>query len=200
MSFQSLITALKGGPGSGNFGHSGRPGKIGGSSSIVGVLGAWHTLKSYNNSGTELERHIVVDSAGNLIFDIEGQPHAVTMQQEHADKLDKLGGDFVDMHNHPSNNAPSSADYDSWLRFQPKEARVVTRNGTYILKPKNGVWFPGLKPDNLYGAGVSYYMSYNYYKSYGLTYPDGDQELLSRNALVAVAKDGWLDYDFIPHD
>lgn len=33
MSYKSIITALKGGAGSGNFGHSGRPGHIGGSAS-----------------------------------------------------------------------------------------------------------------------------------------------------------------------
>lgn len=33
MSFKSIIIALKGGTGSGNFGHEGRPGKIGGSAS-----------------------------------------------------------------------------------------------------------------------------------------------------------------------
>lgn len=38
MSFQSLIQALKGGSGSGNFGHAGRPGKRGGSSAGGGRI------------------------------------------------------------------------------------------------------------------------------------------------------------------
>lgn len=44
MSYLSLIIALKGGSGSGNFGHSGRPGKIGGSGSGGGRVwqGAQH--------------------------------------------------------------------------------------------------------------------------------------------------------------
>lgn len=36
MSYYPLIIALKGGTGSGNFGHSGRPGKLGGSASVSG--------------------------------------------------------------------------------------------------------------------------------------------------------------------
>lgn len=39
MSLLDLVRALKGGAGSGNFGHSGRPGKIGGSSGGEGLLG-----------------------------------------------------------------------------------------------------------------------------------------------------------------
>lgn len=47
MSFSNLILALKGGSGSGNFGHSGRPGKIGGSGAVNTV-----TIGSMIGKGT----------------------------------------------------------------------------------------------------------------------------------------------------
>lgn len=143
---------------------------------------------------------MAIDSKGNKVMDITGQLHGVTISGKEVETLDNLKGDFVDMHNHPNDNLPSSADYNFWLRFQPAEARVVGTDGTHILKPKEGTWFPGARKDGYYADEmVTHYMSPQYYQSHGLDYPGEDKpKILQQNALNVLLKEGWLDYEFVP--
>lgn len=87
MSFQPLIIALKGGAGSGHFGHAGIPGKVGGSAvsniaipaGLVPNLPAGQYMAVYSttfNKQTAIQRAAKL-GAGHVVVRINGQYHVI---------------------------------------------------------------------------------------------------------------------------
>lgn len=73
MSLNDLMLKLKGGPGSGNHGHSGRPGKRGGSSSSGGTSLPQHLTEIWENAPKDNEEDFMsylFEQAGNKKIDI----------------------------------------------------------------------------------------------------------------------------------
>ena len=188
---RGLRFTTKGGPDSGHHGHAGRPGSVGGSALGGEVISAMQEFEDRLKKIKDREIHGIFSADGNKLQEVEGSEGAVTVD---AKLLDSLGGDYIEAHNHPNNAGPSAYDYDFWLRFQPKEARIITKDKTYILTPREGRWFPGLDPKSLYGSGASYYFSRRFYDSIGSTYPK-DQQTRALNVLNEFRKEGWLSYE-----
>lgn len=137
MSFQSIIQVLKGGPTSGNFGHSGRPGKWGGSApggghGAVGIKpGSVSDVQSYRQSrgnpveyisGPQAEDKLVAHAG---IFDLDEK----MMDSDpgyHSSITDYGNGDFEGV-----NGLLRSGNYD---KVEPKWMGTADQNSKYAAE------------------------------------------------------------------
>lgn len=164
---QEQTPKVLGGSGSGNFGHTGRPGEIGGSGD--GTLSAIDMQKEINRHGLPP----TLQDAENLIRN-EAVEHGFTVKNGHvtdyrgdtsADGIHLRDGDWetgggldpyhgaVFTHNHPSGNAFSPDDGFVAASHKMAEIRAATHDGAFSLKPR-GEW---PNPQELLDAASTYH-------------------------------------------
>lgn len=144
-----------GGPGSGNFGHAGRPGAVGGSAfgpseafrREVGTTAAEMeaeplpaSLKAAEDRlrGEPREHIFIVDATGKVVDHI-GSDHKDMVVVETDDK-DYSFKDAILTHNHPSGSGLSVQDGVSAAGQNLAEIRAVVSDGTYSLKRWREQW------------------------------------------------------------
>lgn len=87
-----------GGPGSGNFGHSGRPGETGGSAEGDGASVIASKLDAFRERarGSKSERIMAVDGGGRTLFNSAGEKHQVYLGQKDLDASGQRADIFAD--------------------------------------------------------------------------------------------------------
>lgn len=141
------VITFKGGDGSGNFGHAGRPGKQGGSarargeSSVSAVLADWEK----QNYKKEIEHGLAVASDGYVIFNVVGEKDRIDL----SDKQEGLLRGAIFTHNHPWGwEYPQNHVLRAGTSFSPgdvivfadkglREIRAISPRYTHILRWKN---------------------------------------------------------------
>lgn len=120
--------AFKGGEGSGNFGHAGRPGEVGGSASpLNGQRSSF--IDSIQNHRTEVGG--LFDKDGNLLEKYDtGYAHSVDVPENVRNEL--VGKEFI--HNHPSGQTFSENDVKFALRYKLSAITAVDDKYIYRLK------------------------------------------------------------------
>jgi hypothetical protein len=119
-----------GGPGSGDYGHAGRPGEVGGSGA-GGGLGEVESGFRQNLAGPE--RAVALLPDGRQV-QVEGLDREVRISA-------KQGAEFkgaVLTHSHPLPYAFSRSDIEVAGRMGLRELRAVTSEGTYSLRRSDG--------------------------------------------------------------
>ena len=152
---------IDGGKGSGNFGHSGRPGKVGGSSksgnveSLHGNINHGRIIegakppnlqRKYNSTNTaiadaetnirnlEYEVGVVVDQEGSILHNItDGNTAGVDFTDSEGNPL-SIPPDCVITHNHPDGLTFSTDDIKNAYTSECKEFRACHPDGCYVLK------------------------------------------------------------------
>lgn len=141
-----LIVILNGGKGSGNFGHAGRPGKVGGSQPQKRK----EKKRRYDMNLDELEKDIVsldyeysgiYAQDGERIFHKSGNKNSVMYTRS---EIDRMFGKIL-THNHPGGWAFSQEDLDFQEQARLFEIRAVTDTYTYSIK--NEDW---ANPENVF--------------------------------------------------
>lgn len=124
-----LKTALKiGGPGSGHFGHAGRPGLVGGSAPSKLSSRLNEIEKNISNHSTE--HTYVFDKRGNsLIENRIGDEFSVGFSKE---EVAKFNGAIL-THNHPDNSPISLGDIVFLQEHNLQELRAVTKDYIYSI-------------------------------------------------------------------
>jgi hypothetical protein len=142
--FEDQEAVSKGGPGSGNFHHKGRPGKKGGSGKGGGVIDSDDTWKEYYKpdydirntllerveasiSQDEIETGMIVSPAGKTLVRKKGDYHSVDFSKE-KDEIGPFKGDIL-THNHPNGTCFSGADMQMAFSWGLREVRVVNKSG-----------------------------------------------------------------------
>jgi len=125
----------EGGPGSGNFGHAGRPGMRGGSAPKGG--GAWSPVieqKEQEIINAPIEHGIVVAEDGTVLVETSGRSNSIKFTWEETSKMKGA----ILTHNHPNGTTFSGADVQLALSNNVAALRAVgVRDGRklrYILK------------------------------------------------------------------
>jgi hypothetical protein len=151
----SIIREL-GGPGSGFFGHAGRPGEVGGSSEGGEAGGGdkkrddqqtmeekrvvTNRLSEFREKerSSKRERFIFLDKSGKTLLDKKGESHQVLFGQK---DIDAGRGAHAVIHNHPLGGPFSGMDLELASMVQPGAMLVTSRHREYELLPdKHGVW------------------------------------------------------------
>ena len=138
----SIEKHVNGGPGSGNFGHSGRAGKIGGSSkSGGGSRDSFSTLEDFEKSvrSNSTESFYAEDGEGKKILFKNGSKSSVDFSPEEMANMRAYSNISVS-HNHPSSSSFSSDDLVFGSRVNAKELRVVTKDFDYTYSPSSTGW------------------------------------------------------------
>lgn len=138
--------AVKGGPGSGNFDHAGRPGEVGGSSSGSGSSGvrsedgkARIAIVEHGLQTKSIEHAVVMDNDGNTIWSKSGTKDSVEFYGYEIGQMK----DAVFTHNHPGVSGNLSFSLDDVIlasKGEIREMRVVGRNQKAVIKPASGKW------------------------------------------------------------
>ena len=133
-----------GGPGSGNWGHRGRPGTRGGSGSGGGSIAD----RERAISGNATETMIAFDpKTGKEVFRKAGEASSVNIEDG---ELEAIRGAVL-THNHPDyvykggvyvSGSFTGSDFETAARVGAAELRVVTSTHRYIARPKAGRKFP----------------------------------------------------------
>ena len=144
MTLSQLFDVLKGGPGSGNWGHVGRQGKRGGSSSrSLGVAHDYKARQSVAKGISQVLKHglttgneaiVGYDSEGKAI---DGMP---TGNKDSVSAEAVLNRDtYVTVHNHPTSSSFSGADISSLIGSSSQHMIVIGHDGTVykLSKPKD---------------------------------------------------------------
>lgn len=119
-----------GGKGSGNFGHAGRPGKVGGSASFSSTAEAIAYVED-NIREDALETAFAVDGNGNIVFNrSDDAEDYVIIPDEDKPKLKNA----VFTHNHPRGTTFSGMDLSAAYDGMIKEIRACSKDITYSLK------------------------------------------------------------------
>lgn len=128
----------KGGPGSGDFSHSGRPGIVGGSGKgTEDIHGRIHKTTDKIRNLTH-EEGMLFDKNGKLLYH-EGKEGDVYQFEPSPEFEEKLHGNIF-VHNHPVDLPFSEADMETAFRDRPAEMQVVTHKNAYILDPGPKGW------------------------------------------------------------
>lgn len=134
------IVALKGGEGSGNFGHAGRPGEVGGSapSGEGGNLQSIKDKEEEIRSISNFEKSAIFDNEGNLILEKSGGTNNVIFTKEESQAI-KENGNAILTHNHPFVASFSNGDIVFAADHNLQEIRVVDEKYAYsLLRPSSG--------------------------------------------------------------
>ena len=137
---KAFVPMCQGGAGSGNFGHEGRPGEVGGSGGGASAR-AEKIISKYGDQMRfeKKERIVVLDKFDEPLLDKSGSKHEINLSK--TDMYDLLGHeDIISIHNHPSNVPFSEADISFAARTMSSEAIVVTPKMDYIISPPNKGW------------------------------------------------------------
>jgi len=124
------IIRTMGGQGSGNFGHSGIPGQVGGSGG-GGNTTVPESLKKELLAGTEAdsrEHAVIIDSAGKISTQISGSEGSTDFGF-HTD-LDKAGADLHIVHTHPLNETLSNRDIEVLQNKGVGSVSAILPNGS----------------------------------------------------------------------
>lgn len=172
-----LFKRLKGSASSGNFAHSGRPGKVGGSSSGGGHLAIGikpsdkskvekiqeyrkggqkprvnkSSISSYENKirNKKVEHCAIYDKDGNKLFEKKGTESEVRFT---ADELQRMKGGIV-THNHPPEiNGQKYSDGGS---FSKSDAQLMVDMGLTEMRAVSTKYDYSLKPKVVNGINVS---------------------------------------------
>ena len=132
------IAATKGGVGSGNFGHSGRPGEVGGSavSSNGKRIQAYRDFaKKHNNKSFEVGS--VLNENGEILIrdvvDTDNDDLSITMNRDTERRL--KGNNFI--HNHPEGSSLSSSDIKYAMLMDMKSITATSSFGIYTMSFNN---------------------------------------------------------------
>ncbi len=118
---ETVALTLKGSSTSGNWGHGGRPGQVGGSTG-GGLSGALSDVKDYGRK-TGNEKIIVITRDGEKLE---------STGSSHGAKLPDFGDKEVEVmiHNHPSNDSFTGRDFYVLTENNIQSSVVVGKNGT----------------------------------------------------------------------
>lgn len=158
---KAYVPMCQGGEGSGNFGHEGRPGEVGGSGPGGGI--SERASKAISKYGDQLrnekkERIIVLDKFNEPLLDKSGSKHEINLSKD--DMYSLLGEqNLVSIHNHPDDVPHSEADISFAARTQSDHAIVVTGNHDYIISPSDKGWSAVSFRDEIHPAISSEYES-----------------------------------------
>ena len=139
---KSQDAVKNGGAGSGNHGHSGRPGKIGGSSKGGGGPDdSFLTLEDFEKSvrSNNTESFYAEDGAGDKILFKNGSKSHVEFSPEEMARMRTYNNISVS-HNHPSSSSFSLDDLIFGSRVNAGELRVVTKDFDYTYTPSSTGW------------------------------------------------------------
>lgn len=139
------VRRLLGGPGSGNFGHAGRPGKVGGSADRL--------------TASEMRARPLPTSLADAENLIRNQPHEHGFLVRNGTPVQYFGNDhreYIDIgaipdrddpfddavftHNHPSTLSLSPDDVLTAARRNLAEVRAVTDAGVFTMKRGETTW------------------------------------------------------------
>lgn len=127
----------EGGPGSGNFGHAGRPGEVGGSGGGGGNNIIHGNLRSATHSDGK-ERMNIVGSDGSILSEKVGSNSQLHLTTEDITVLNANKGSKY-IHSHPSDGSFSDDDICVAMKYNINSMEVITPNYIATLKaPKDG--------------------------------------------------------------
>jgi len=131
--------AMKGGEGSGNFGHAGRPGEVGGSAADGDGGSGMENIKDFESQISKNEKEVagVFTSDGNLIFSTtDNKKGSVTFTDE---QYSQLQGTII-THNHPLGITSLAAqDVNLMLNSGAIEIRAVGSSYTTSMTNLSGI-------------------------------------------------------------
>jgi hypothetical protein len=140
---------LKGGSGSGNYGHAGRPGEVGGSAegsgssdkpSGGGNRGQTHSNLLSKQSEKHKEHAAILDKDDNVLSEIEGSNYVeVRYTTENITVLQNNPNSTL-IHTHPTNNSFSDEDIVIGMRYGIPNSEVVTDKYVYSFKTPEDEW------------------------------------------------------------
>ncbi len=146
---EEIQESYKGGEGSGNFGHEGRPGEVGGSGEGGGTSnpkpsggdsGSGDIETSVNERVSNFESShaqqskescIGIDKNGKVVLSKTGGESEVSFTSEEMKSVENAR---VFVHNHPAGSSFSDKDLDFACRTNPVEMKVVSNEYNYNLK------------------------------------------------------------------
>ena len=125
----------KGSSRSGNFGHAGRPGLVGGSAPIgyqPTTLRLQKEIASQTKKMKPLtkEKAVILDSTGKIIKEFEGDEDTVEFDEEEDWPLMK---DQIVIHNHPDGEPLSSDDFMLFINTDMREFQAIGPEGAYKI-------------------------------------------------------------------
>jgi hypothetical protein len=165
LTYRQKLALLLGGAGSGNFGHAGRPGEVGGSAPgdpaptasrgpLQHTTAADMQAEPLPTSLSEAEHRIRGETNEHAVLVKDGKPFLV-LGNDQPDKI-ALGDvdpealrDAVLTHNHPRGLGLSVSDGHSAAKFNVQEIRAVTATGTHSLRRTGqiGIWPPEFRTE-----------------------------------------------------
>lgn len=125
--FTQMEPLVHGGPGSGNFGHAGRPGEVGGSGPGGGIK-AIPTADIKTALSKSVETAWIIDQG--KVIDV-----AVGDEKEVSSGIDPF--EKVSVHTHPTDLPPSPGDIETFYKYNLPEMTVITKDSAYIVKDPN---------------------------------------------------------------
>lgn len=188
----------KGGEGSGNFDHEGRPGEIGGSGGGGGGGERSETFNanaSANESsfvartrGSKNERGITLDKDGNILVEKRGTATEIELTNE---EFDKIKGAERDIHTHPNSDAPFSAQDIAYARDADiKEMVVIGKTSRFTIRPEEGKSWPEdriLNREVSFGSVMETTVWGNYVERYGKARTRAERQ----NIFEEAQRAGW---------
>lgn len=145
-----------GGEGSGNFGHSGRPGLVGGSgkgngagdpsvkSFIEESTAAYSSVKDFENTHVdkEVEYACAFDENGNVIVPPDRTSNSTDSIQFTKEEMEKMmsAKNVVFSHNHPRDQSFSEQDIDTASQLNLREIRAVGKDNEYRMIRLGDKW------------------------------------------------------------
>ena len=141
------LTLEKGGAGSGHWGHTGRPGKVGGSASSN--IRRWNgrselfksELKAFTKKyhDAETEHAIGLTSSGTVLFENHGEAHSVGFSDDDLSRMREAmttGEKVSVIHNHPGGDTLSVQDSIFMFANGFSEIIAIGSDTTYSLENK----------------------------------------------------------------
>ena len=145
-SVRGIYYKAKGGPGSGHWGHLGRPGKVGGSA--PSELSRWEhrnpkikqIIKEFSKADrkSKIEHLIIVDSGGKILLNKTGNENSVAFTDQEMDMVKKatMSRRVTMIHNHPTGSPLSIDDVSMLLELGAHEIIAVGNRTTYSMVNK----------------------------------------------------------------
>jgi len=198
------VIVKKGGEGSGDFGHAGRPGEVGGSSShSVHVdrkkkIKIETELREFENAeviyDAPMEMAKIVDPEGNVVLEKKGDGVSVSFSDAEVSKMK----DCILTHNHPTDYTFSRQDLSAAKYMDLQEMRATCKSGTYIMRrPKNG-WDSVDKSTVEDIIREEAYKDMDYRKSQGMEAWITDTGVIMNNTWKRWCKDNNVEYIYVP--
>jgi len=159
MTLNILFEILKGGPGSGNWGHSSRPGKRGGSAPRSAGLSPttgpdWKARQAATKGIVQVLNHGLATGNEAIVgYDKDGKPidGMPTGSNKDVNATAVFHADtYVTIHNHPNSSSFSDEDISSFMSLPGKHMIVIGHDGTiYKMTKPNSFEFPNLSSEDI---------------------------------------------------